>query len=750
MNEPADKRMRSRALDPAQSFIVQAPAGSGKTDLLTKRYLRLLATVEHPEQVLAITFTRKAAAEMRNRIISALAQVDNATDTASPSPHEVQLYELARAVRQQDSAQNWQLAGHPARLKIQTIDSLNTELTRQLPLLAKFGSQPQITEQQTTLYEEAAYRTLLMLEEDNPAIAAQIEILLHHLDNDWARLRGLLVVMLTRRDQWLPQLGTSTNSPDRQALEKALARAVEHQLTLLCQSLPNELTGEIAALAAYAARRLHEANANSAGQSQPAILACANLTALPTAIAQALPVWRGVAELLLTQNGGWRKRFTKNEGFPTDGRQEKQRIENVLKQLRESDNASGNKEDARFRHYLHSVRILPEPVYNDPQWQVLDALLTVLPLAVAQLQVVFGERGEVDFTENALRAREALSDNDEAGTSKPTDLALRLDNSIQHILVDEFQDTSLSQYRLLESLVAGWQAGDGRTLFVVGDPMQSIYRFREAEVGLYLDARTHGIGDVTLTPLTLTANFRSRPSVVNWVNNTFSEVLPGNEDTASGAVPYSAADAQRDKTTETGVTIHPQLALDPDAEAEQVLDVLEKTRRANPQARIAILVRGRPHLAAILPGLRANGWRYQAVELERLGSQSVVQDLLALTRALLHPGDRTAWLAVLRAPWCGLTLADLHIIATDESTAPGIALVPTVLENEAAIKQLSESGQVRVQKIWPILSDALHNRRRRNLRDTIEAAWLAVGGPATLVNRVELDDAMAFFDILES
>ena len=109
-------------------------------------------------------------------------------------------------------------------------------------------------------------------------------------------------------------------------------------------------------------------------------------------------------------------------------------------------------------------------------------MLELLPRAAAQLNA------------RVRRARPGRFHRDRAGRgararrrpTTPTDLLLSLDVRIKHILVDEFQDTSISQWELLERLTAGWQPGDGRTLFVVGDPMQSIYRFREAEVGLFL------------------------------------------------------------------------------------------------------------------------------------------------------------------------------------------------------------------------------------------------------------------------
>jgi len=121
---PADHAQRQAALDPGRSFIVQAPAGSGKTGLLTQRFLRLLATADNPEEIVAITFTRKAAAEMRSRV------------TRQVSP------DLA------------------TRLRIQTIDALCASLTAQMPVLARFGAQPAIAEDATDLYREAAARTL--------------------------------------------------------------------------------------------------------------------------------------------------------------------------------------------------------------------------------------------------------------------------------------------------------------------------------------------------------------------------------------------------------------------------------------------------------------------------------------------------------------------------------------------------------------------------------------------------------------
>ena len=101
-----DALQRQQAIDPSQSFIVQAPAGSGKTELLTQRFLKLLSRVEHPEQIIAITFTRKAAHEMRQRILKS---IEMAKKPKPQTDHEITTWQLASEALRNDEKHQWQL-----------------------------------------------------------------------------------------------------------------------------------------------------------------------------------------------------------------------------------------------------------------------------------------------------------------------------------------------------------------------------------------------------------------------------------------------------------------------------------------------------------------------------------------------------------------------------------------------------------------------------------------------------------------
>ena len=721
-----DMDQRRIALDPARSFIVQAPAGSGKTELLIQRYLVLLSTVQRPEEIAAITFTRKAAAEMQKRVLQAL---DSARNSPRPDePHEALTWQHARAALEQDEKLGWKLQASSARLRIQTIDSLSASLTRQMPVLSRFGAQPESVEDAGALYTEAASNTLSLLEEDAPA-AADVAALLSHLDNNAAVAEDLLAGMLARRDHWMRNL---SGAYDRDALEAGLAAIVREALANVRMVLPERFADELLALADYSAQNLAQAG------TQSPIHACAGLTQLPGAGEADIQGWLGIAELLLTKTGAWRKTVNVSHGFPPGKDKEAKARAQQFKDRHAAMVAELSTVEA-LSDALALLRMLPPPRYNETQWQALGAIVQLLPLAVAELKLVFAARGQVDFVEIAQGALTALGTED-----APTDLLLSLDYRIRHVLVDEFQDTSFTQFGLLERLTAGWQRDDGRTLFLVGDPMQSIYRFREAEVGLFLRARRQGIGTVELEPLTLSANFRSQAGIVEWVNDAFSRIMPRAESVSAGAVPYTPSHPVHPSQPDA-VQMHPFFDADAEQEARRVVELVKSAQARNPDGTIAVLVRGRSHLQAIVPQLNRSELRFRAIEIEPLGHRQVVQDLLALTRALAHPADRSAWLAVLRAPWCGLTLADLVVLAEGDFGTT----VWELTENEDRVRHLSADGRWRLARASRIFERCLEQRFRASLRETVEGAWLALGGPACVEHTTDLEDAEIYLQYLE-
>jgi len=693
-----DQAERDRALDPGHSFIVQAPAGSGKTELLIQRFLALLARVTRPEEILAITFTQKAAAQMRSRIFEALS---DARLAARPvEAHKAKTWDLARAALDRNDALRWELEENAGRLRVQTIDALCASLTRQMPILARFGAQPETVEDASPLYLEAARNTLALLERENDPAAADVARLLAHLDNHGRQAEELLSALLRQRDHWLRQL---RGADDRAALEAALAAARSAAVERARGMLPAALHGEWAALTEYIFGNL----------------------GLPS-FEDTPEHWAVLARAWLTDEDSWRQRLTKTHGFPA-GKPAQPWKERALALI------GGLKGHEGFRLALCALCKLPPATYSESQWEALGAITHLLPRAVAELRVVFAARGQCDFVEIAQGALRALE-----GEEGPTDLALSLDHTLHHILVDEFQDTSFTQFELLEKLTAGWERGDGRTLFVVGDPMQSIYRFREAEVGLFLRAWAGGIGAVALTPLTLTANFRSQAGLVAWVNEAFGRIMPAQGDIAAGAVSYSASIAVHAAEPEA-VTVHPFFNEDGAGAARRVATLAQQS-----SGKVAILVRNRRHLYEIVPRLKELGLPFRAIEIEPLGHRPVVQDLLALTRALSHLADRTAWLAILRAPWCGLTLADLAALI-----APGETVWES-MSDAGRIAALSRDAQARLSRVCEVLQQSLKQRGRVSLRTLIEGTWLALGGPACVERVTDLEDAAIYLDSLEA
>ena len=723
---PVDRETRERVLNPDKSFIVQAPAGSGKTELLIRRYLRLLAVVTEPEEIVAITFTRKAAGEMRERIIRALRAVEpaNARDGENHEEKSEKRLSLAAGALARDQELGWQLTRNPARLKVQTIDSFCTGLTQQMPLLSELGGQPEIIEDAEDLYREAAASTLKQLDETRAKDrglsnwSAAVETLLLHLDNDLPRARDMLVMMLRKRDQWLRRL--LGQPPDRKTLEGALRHIVEATLEETLETLPQEFSSEFADCLRFATANLEET---------PCVI-----EELPGAAAGDLHCWQFIVSLCLTGRGDWRKRVNAGQGFPPGAacKNMKDRFQSLLSRF--SDNQG-------LLELFRDIRGLPPTNYSDKEWPVLEALCELLVLANAQLHLVFSARNQVDYTGLALAALRSLET-----AEGPTDLALYLDYQIRHILVDEYQDVSNNQYELLEKLTAGWSMEDGHSLFLVGDPMQSIYRFRDAEVGVFLKTwEQQRLGQVPVQAEKLEVNFRSDPALVNWVNGAFPEVLPKTPDAVRGAVGFTPASAHHPHERDNRVKIHPMLGRDDAREAELVINQVKTIRAEAEKESIAILVRSRSHLQAITSGMTQAGLRFRALEIERLETRPVIQDLLALTRALHHPADRVAWLSVLRAPWCGLRLADLLALSADTRNDT----IWHCLQDKQKRATLSAEGQQRVARLSDVLEQTYARQGRISLRRWVEGAWLNLGGPATLDTATDLRNANSFFDLLD-
>lgn len=712
-----DQAVRDRALAIDGSFIVQAPAGSGKTELLIQRYLNLLGHVDEPEEIVAITFTRKAAGEMRERIVAALRRAD--TGASGTGGVEARRLALARRVVANDRRRGWELVSHPARLQIQTIDALCLSLSRRLPYLSGFAAPSGILEDAGAAYRRAAVDAIRLLGAGNAEWRDVLRRFLVHVDNDMARATGLLSAMLATRDQWLRYLGDDRMA--RGNLESAWRRVVDAYLTRVDAAFPAALKAPLAECADAAARQRLEAG------DAPEARAWLDGEGFPAPGVDQLPRWRFMADLLVTQSAPqWRRQVNRNQGF-LPKTEAKQVMQELLASL------AG---DMGLPGMLYTVKSLPEPGLEVEQARVLDAMVSVLKLGVAQLQVIFAETGQVDFVEVTQRANRALG-----ALEAPTDLALMLDYRIQHLLVDEFQDTSVTQRELIELLTQGWTPGDGRTLFLVGDPMQSIYRFRQADVGVFLGIREHGLATVPVEALRLHSNFRSAPGVVEWVNRAFSDCFPPVSDSASGAVAYAPSIPQRPAPEdEAGVHVHPFVDCAAPRWADELAVLIGQALARSGD--VAVLVRARSHLKPLLPALQARGIPYSGLDIAALINQPAVRDLYSLTRALIHPGDRMAWLALLRAPWCGLLLADLVVLGEKPP-----AVVWTALHDPERLARMSERGRERVDRFRTALAGAMAQRGRLPLRHWVRRAWVSLDGPA-LIEPSELRHVQTYFDLL--
>jgi len=755
VDAPADQAARERALDIRRSVLVQAPAGSGKTELLTRRFLRLLAVVDEPEEIVAITFTRAATAEMRNRILSDLEAV---AGRRPAGPEEIERLGPAQEAWAQAERRGWDLLRQPQRLLIETIDSLCLRIAWDRPLLAGLGGRLQPIDDATLLYHQAARRTLDRLGTADPALDAGLAHLLDLRDNRLQDAESLLAGMLERRDQWLHAFPSprAMTEDDWERLRSTLQAPFHREI----RRVVTETHDLLAAQPAIAGQLIHLVSyAASQGNDKVALLAGVSEFSVDMHPDQ----WRCLCDFLLNSSHEWLTRVDRRHGFPSRTREEKARkdeMDRVLAWLRHRPDLL-----ASFK----TLRRIPPDRYSEEQWTTLRHLFTVLRQATAELRVVFAEKNTVDFTEVSLAAIDVLE--------HAPDRLLAIGGNLRHLLVDEFQDTSRIQHRLVTLLLSAWDSdpAEHRSVFLVGDPMQSIYMFRQAEVELFTHVRNHGIGSgpnsLRCEPVQLSVNFRSHAGLTRPLNGMFTRICAGEPQPGSAAVLFAPATARDPAPAEIALHVHAQILGSPQRrptveegreaqqdEAEEVLRILEEqrplieaARAEGREYRVAVLVRARPHLAQLVPLLRRRGIPFRAVEIERLSERQELLDLLSLTRALVHPMDRIAWLAVLRAPWCGLSLEDLHRLTGADNPAFRKLSVLELIELHQHL--LSPDGQHRLERTAGILRRALELRWRQaevpSFASWIERAWRTLGGPACL-DVAAYENVQVFFSLLDA
>jgi ATP-dependent helicase/nuclease subunit A len=740
---PSDQQQREQALNPASSVLVQAPAGSGKTDLLTRRFLRLLVEVEEPAEIVAITFTKAAAAEMRHRILSKLEQA--ATQPKPEADDAFSMEALAHRALLHSQALGWNLLDQPAQLRISTIDSFCREIAMQQPLLSGLGDGLNIFENPEELYRRAARRTIEQIDSGDTALRDALESLLDWRDNNWHELESLLAEMLSNRDRWIHDFVVGQQQDWdalRTRLERPFANAVCAALDHLALQLDQfpDAREEVLTLARFACEE--------PGERSPWDLA--QFAEIPCGpfnedLATAQEVLAAVRSFLQTQKGTWRteKGLNALDGFPATprGKAGKARF------LRLIDQFSAN---PGFESALAQIADLPPARYSDAEWQILRACFTLLRHAAAQLQVVFSEAGAVDYVEVAQIAQRVLQDED----GLPSETALALGERIRHLLVDEFQDTSRRQHELLRRLIAAWPDRQGRSCFVVGDPMQSIYFFRDADAELFPRVQTAGLeiyGNEPLyfDPVRLKDNFRTAASLVGKLNEflgavfdaddgsgvTFAEAEPARPDNSAHGAQFKlhlkfSAQGAEDTTEgdEDNEPENPQTAEIVELISSH-LDRMEQARAASKPYRIAVLGRTRAVLAPIAEALREASIPFRAVDLEKLSTRPEVLDALALARALLNPFDRVAWLGVLRAPWCGLSLNDLHMLVSSDDPALLARPVPDLLAERASL--LTSEGRLAAKRVLDVLAAVPGLRFTRpttSVGTWLRNVWTILGG----------------------
>ena len=501
--ELPDSAARRIAVDPAHNVVLEASAGTGKTRVLVDRYVNLLRAGIEPNHILAITFTRKAAAEMRQRIVDRLLEASRLSSADAA---------LWRGVKDR-----------LGDISISTIDAFCLSLLREFPLeadvepgfdLAADTDVPRLIE--TSL--DAALRICRGIAREDEDVALVFALLGER------RLRTGIAALLDRRLLAPRALGRFLQRGPRDLTATAACEAAARRLADVFASVPCGLDAFLRdgprrhpqfAMLADDIRRIADRSANPAA-------------------------FRSVVDRL-------RAYFLTQDGKPRGDR-----FAGTAFTAADCDVNAGESEDAWKRHRAAASAIAPAVAdalrgfRRDLNVVMARGVWRIFRVAVTQYQRTLDARGLVDFPGLLERAVALLKNLDEFAESR-----LRLESRYQHVLVDEFQDTSRAQWELVLQLIRTWGEGIGAadaaippSIFIVGDRKQSIYGFRDADVSVLDDAarfieqlRSEGEPRQAIA-----VSFRSAPEILAFVNDVFAAIAAGSPAARRDGFRYADTD----------------------------------------------------------------------------------------------------------------------------------------------------------------------------------------------------------------
>jgi ATP-dependent helicase/nuclease subunit A len=714
-DSPLDQSARDFAIDPANVVVLEASAGTGKTRVLVDRYVRLLAAGVDPRNILAVTFTRKAAAEMRDRVLVEL---------------------TTRAAAGGVAPARWRaLRERIAEIQISTIDAFCFGLLREFPLEANVDPAFEIADE-TEIARLAnvaldltfrAARRLIVSDENVRLLLTRVKLPI---------LRDALAALIDRRHIAIPAIATFVKQRTRcQSAAEAGDSFIARLRSVLDSSPHRRAVLDDGPIRSSEFLRLRED--------------LANLDKFPAGRpAQVQLLRRRLERYFQTKSGEPRQKLSKPY---------------LVDQFASADARKRHEVGLKVWSHLicHEIDVLDEDVAG----LLAKGLLAIVLVAEDKYEGLLGEHALLDFAGMLHKSVALLERQEEFARSR-----LKLQARYHHVLVDEFQDTSRAQWRLIELLVDAWGEGEGAageptSIFIVGDRKQSIYRFRHAEAAL-LDEAARKIG--LLRPgrpvrQAITHSFRAVPGLLAFVNALATEMnsdldLPDRFSYGdSDRFPVPDVEGRVDVAPVVSLIAQPSMDRAAQAVATEISRLLAAgkvrdrsgaMRDARPDD-IAILFRARTGHQYFEDALESRGIRTYVYKGLGFFDAPEVQDLQALVRFLAQPDSNLRAAELLRSRIVRISDVGLAALAPEFSralTAPDFEPAAVELDDlDRAMlihARTSVSGWLaRLDRVTPgelvdlVLRDAAYSFEMRGRR--AEQARENVKKVRALIRRVE-------------